>query len=163
MTLPEIKLCLNHLYHRINPLHALHGMILAWWPRDGEVAKLLIANPATDAVQHLQGHLMVDKLELPGKQLLKKVSVISANTLLQELSHQVVLVQATEPLTISLPVGVPAGVSFVIKDQLGNFDTHALTVAPAGAETIDGQASLVLNTPFASVELMATGTGWVTL
>lgn len=163
MTLPELKLCLNHLYLKVNPLQALHGLLLAVWPQSGEDAQLLVANPAPEAPQHLHGHLTVDGLALSTGQLRPHITVVSEALTLDPAVHQVVLLEASEPFTLTLPVEAPAGTQFTLKDALGTLGTHAVTLEGGGAETIDGQASFVLDIDFESVWLLATGSGWLLL
>lgn len=163
MNLPELKLCFNHLYHRVNPLHALHGLMLAVWPQEGQSAKLLVANPAPEAVQHLQGHLEVDSLALTGGQLRPTVTLVTESVTLSASEHHVVLVQASAPVTLTLPADAPMGTTFVIKDQLGTAATHAITLEGAGADTFDGQGFVTLEFDYERVTVMATGTGWALL
>jgi hypothetical protein len=163
MNLPELKLCFNHLYQRVNPLHALHGLLLAVWPQPDEPAQLLVANPAPEAPQHLHGHLTVDGLALATGQLRPRVTPVTADMALEAEVHQVLLLAATQPLTLTLPVAAPVGTTFVLKDAASTADTHPTTLEAGGAETVDGQAFIVLDVPYERVTVMATGTGWVLL
>jgi hypothetical protein len=163
MNLPELKLCFNHLYQRVNPLQALHGLLLAVWPQPDEAAQLLVANPAPEAPQHLQGHLTVDGLALATGQLLPRVTAVTSDLVLDADVHHVLLLAAEEPLTLTLPVAAPAGTTFVLKDALGTADTHPVTLEAGGAETVDGEAAVVLDVAYERVTVMATGAGWVLL
>lgn len=57
-----------------------------------------------------------------------------------------------------------AGIPLVFVDVGGNFGAHALTITPAGGDTIDGQSSLTLGTSHQSIRLVpandGTTTGW---
>jgi hypothetical protein len=57
-----------------------------------------------------------------------------------------------------------AGIPLVFVDVGGNFGAHALTITPAGGDTIDGQASLSLGTNRQAIRLVpandGTTTGW---
>lgn len=48
----------------------------------------------------------------------------------------------------------------VIKDKAGTAAAAPITVTPAPGETIDGQASLTLNTAYVAVTLVFSGTEW---
>ncbi len=67
--------------------------------------------------------------------------------------------------TCALPVAsTRAGVPLTFKDVGGNFAAHNLTITPAGGDTIDGAASLVLNVNRQGVTLVpandGTSSGW---
>jgi hypothetical protein len=64
--------------------------------------------------------------------------------------------------TITLPTPT-AGRILYFKDVAGTFGTNALTIAPHAAEKIDGAASKVLNTAYASLELTGNGTDWFSI
>jgi len=48
----------------------------------------------------------------------------------------------------------------VIKDAGGNSGTYSITVDTQGSETIDGDASLVINSDYASICLYSDGSNW---
>lgn len=64
------------------------------------------------------------------------------------------------PATFSLPAAAAAGAGFVCRAL--NAGSAALTLAPAGGETIDGAAALAL-APAQWTTLWSTGTAWRTL
>lgn len=64
--------------------------------------------------------------------------------------------------TVTLPAAVADG--FVrIKDVTGSANTNNITVNTPGAETIDGAASDVINSNFASITYVSDGTNWFKL
>jgi len=69
------------------------------------------------------------------------------------------------PRTITLPAAsaVTAGRTYVVKDESGAAGTNNITVARAGADTIDGATSKVINTNYGSVMLYSDGVSkWFT-
>ena len=51
-----------------------------------------------------------------------------------------------------------SGQTFIIKDEGGVAHTNNITILASGSQTIDGQNSIVLESPFASVQLYCNGT-----
>lgn len=70
------------------------------------------------------------------------------------------IVDTSAGRTITLPAAnaVSAGRFYVIKDYTGNAATNNVTIAAAGADTIDGAASLLLKANYASVLIVSDGT-----
>jgi len=62
-------------------------------------------------------------------------------------------------ITINLPAGT-ADKTFIIKDETGNASTNNVTIDGDLAETIDGAATLVLNSPYSAVMLYWNLTQW---
>lgn len=55
---------------------------------------------------------------------------------------------------------VGAGTVYIFKDVTGNAAANNITIDGSGAETIDGAATLVMNTNYQSVTLISNGTNW---
>ena len=49
------------------------------------------------------------------------------------------------------------GQYFTIKDEAGNAQTYNITVKASGSQTIDGESSIVLESPFVSINLYSNG------
>ena len=49
------------------------------------------------------------------------------------------------------------GQYFTIKDEAGNANIHNITVKASGSQTIDGESSIVLESPFVSINLYSNG------
>lgn len=65
------------------------------------------------------------------------------------------------PRTITLPVAqLAAGRMVVVKDQTGGANLNPITIDTEGAELIDGQASIQINTSYGSFMLYCDGTNW---
>ena len=69
-------------------------------------------------------------------------------------------VNATASLDIRLPAasGFSAGQYLVIKDDGGNADSNNIVVKTAGSDTIDGLSSIILDSPYAAVNVYSNGT-----
>jgi hypothetical protein len=50
------------------------------------------------------------------------------------------------------------GQYFTIKDEAGNANIYNITVKTSGSQTIDGQSSIVLESPFVSINVYSNGT-----
>lgn len=64
------------------------------------------------------------------------------------------------PLIVNLPPN-RSGKQFVIKKS--DASANAITITPAGAETIDGAPTLVITTQWQSFTLMGISDGWAVL
>lgn len=62
-------------------------------------------------------------------------------------------------LKVTLPVASTAvsGQTFVIKDEGGSAGTNNITISGSGSDTIDGQNTVVLESPHASIQLYCNG------
>jgi len=49
------------------------------------------------------------------------------------------------------------GQFFVVKDEGGNANLYNITIKTSGSQTIDGQSTIVLESPFSSVNLYSNG------
>ena len=73
---------------------------------------------------------------------------------------RILAVNATASLQITLPSanGFSNGQYFTIKDEAGNADVNNITVVAGGSDTIDGTAQVVLESPYAAINLYSNGT-----
>ena len=69
-------------------------------------------------------------------------------------------VSASTALDIRLPLasGFSAGQYFVVKDEAGNANSFNITVRASGSDTIDGNSSIILKSPYAAVNIYSNGT-----
>jgi hypothetical protein len=68
---------------------------------------------------------------------------------------------ATLAITITLPKASGYnGETIYIKDNSGNAGANNITVTPYGTDTIDDDATLVIDSDYAGVQLKSNGTGW---
>ena len=63
------------------------------------------------------------------------------------------------PISIRLPSATTLsdGQAYVIKDETGMASNNNVTILASGSQTIDGQNSVVLESPFASLQLYCNG------
>jgi hypothetical protein len=75
-------------------------------------------------------------------------------------SDTLIGISASSPLELRLPSagGYTAGQYFTVKDEAGNCNTFNITILTTGAQTIDGFQSVILESPFAAVNIYADGT-----
>ena len=74
------------------------------------------------------------------------------------------MINATAGNTLTLPVGasVEDGTVFVVKNGAGDASVASpVTIDGNGSETIDGDIIIYLESPYASVNLMSSGSGWL--
>jgi len=81
-------------------------------------------------------------------------------TTTSSISNKILGVSASAALDIRLPAasGFSAGQNLIIKDEAGNANTNKITIKTTGADKIDGQNSIVLESPYAAVNLYCDGT-----
>ena len=75
------------------------------------------------------------------------------------INDRILAVNATASLQITLPSanGFSNGQYFTIKDEAGNADVNNITVVADGSDTIDGTAQVVLESPYAAINLYSNG------
>lgn len=63
-------------------------------------------------------------------------------------------------LSIRLPdaANLLDGQTYVVKDEAGTANSNNVTILASGSQTIDGQNSVILESPFASIQLYCNGT-----
>ena len=68
---------------------------------------------------------------------------------------------SSNAITVNLPVASEnSGRIINIKDKGGNAGTNNITIDPDGSETIDGAASVAINTNYGSMTVLCDGTRW---
>jgi hypothetical protein len=82
------------------------------------------------------------------------------STITASINDTILGVTAGSSLEIRLPSAADysAGQYFTIKDEGGNANTNNITVITSGSQTIDGQTSIILESPYAAVNLYSDGT-----
>ena len=65
----------------------------------------------------------------------------------------------TASVTLTLPAasGLLNGQTYLIKDEGGSIDVHSVVVSIQGDDTIDGQNQVVLESPYASIQIYCNG------
>lgn len=93
---------------------------------------------------------------------------VTATPIIVAANDQIINYNVNSAVTCTLPsYTTRSGAPLIFKDAGGHQSgTNTLTITPAGGETIDGQASLVLSTPRQRIILTpyndGTNTGWST-
>ena len=82
------------------------------------------------------------------------------NTITSSVNDRILGVSASAPLDIRLPAasGFSNGATFIIKDEAGNSDTNKITIRTTGGDKIDGDSSIILESPNAAVNIYSDGT-----
>lgn len=80
-------------------------------------------------------------------------------TITSSVNDAILGVSGTTAIDIRLPSAnaFSAGQYFTVKDESGAANTKNITILAAGSDTIDGQSSIVLESPFAAVNLYSNG------
>ena len=121
------------------------------------IIPLGIAKNSTNLVINSAGSSTAVLISGSGTGAYANVVSASSNTTLTN-SNDVVLASASGgAITITLPVPT-SGKQFVIKKT--DSTANAVTIAPAGSETIDGNALWALSGQYDSVQLVTDGTNW---
>ena len=88
-------------------------------------------------------------------------AIVSDNYTIQDIDYligiQSHLLDSNITLTLPAANTLLNGQTYVIKDEGGALNTYPVTIACAGSDTIDGQNSIVLESPYASVQLYCNG------
>jgi len=65
----------------------------------------------------------------------------------------------TASITVTLPFSIqcPSGQTFSIKDESGNASNFNIIVQVQGSDTIDGQTSFIIESPYGAVNLYSNG------
>lgn len=100
-----------------------------------------------------------DKRRLNVEPSRKPIRTVTAGYAATE-GDMVLRVDATAgPVTITLPsAGAVKGLTFVVKKVDGS--ANAVTVDPAGSETVDGATSVSTTTQWTVFRLLSNGSGW---
>jgi hypothetical protein len=91
----------------------------------------------------------------------RAVRIITTSNFTISSQDDILIIQLATPsaLTVTLPSSVVAGRIITIKDGAGVAAQNNITIKPASG-TIDGVASLILNTNYANVTLCYNGAQW---
>jgi len=81
-------------------------------------------------------------------------------TVTSSVSSKILAVSASAALDIRLPAasGYSSGQHFIVKDEAGNANTNNITIRTTGGDKIDGQSSIILESPYAAVNVYCDGT-----
>lgn len=83
-----------------------------------------------------------------------------STTITASVSDAILGVSGTAAIEIRLPSAgdYSAGQYFTVKDESGAADTKNITILTSGSQTIDGQTSIILESPYSAVNLYSDGT-----
>ncbi len=97
-------------------------------------------------------------ITIPGGGGFSRTAVTS--TITASVSSVILGVSAGSAIDIRLPSAgdYTAGQNFIVKDESGNAHTNNITIRTSGGQTIDGASSIVLESPFAAVNIYSNGT-----
>ena len=126
--------------------------------------KLLLIILLLPVIGMAQVRPTVDSGDLSGKGI--KFSTTTVNAATYDLTTTDYILNVTYTTTgavtsLTLPTSqVVEGRVIVIKDSGGNASGNNITIDTEGSETIDGSATLVLNSDYEAVNLYCDGTNW---
>ena len=104
------------------------------------------------------------KVTFNGAQVGNVTSVTSATYTIVATDYFIAANSTSNAITITLPAaGSHSGRVLKIKDVGGNADSNNITIDGNSSETIDGAASIILESPHAGVTLVCNGTSWFVL
>ena len=81
------------------------------------------------------------------------------STLTSSVNDRILGVSASSALDIRLPAasGFSNGANFIVKDEAGNANNFNITIKTTGADKIDGATSVILESPYAAVNIYTNG------
>jgi|TARA_E500000318_G_scaffold65315_1_gene60325 hypothetical protein len=104
------------------------------------------------------------KVTFNGAQVGNVTSVTSATYTIVATDYFIAANSTSNAITITMPAASShSGRVLKIKDVGGNADSNNITIDGNSSETIDGAASIVLESPHAGVTLLCNGTSWFVL
>lgn len=120
-----------------------------------------LAASATTATElsYLNGVTSAVQTQLDARSVKPTVAVVNSDTTL--VADVVSLVDTSAARALTLPA-VLANLILYIKDATGSSETNNITITPASG-LIDGAASLVINSNYASVTLISDGTNFFSI
>ena len=82
------------------------------------------------------------------------------STITSSVNDRILGVSASSALDIRLPAasGFSNGATFTVKDEAGNANTNNITIKTTGSDKIDGETSIILQSPHAAVNIYCDGT-----
>lgn len=82
------------------------------------------------------------------------------STVTASVSDRILGVSASAPLEIRLPDAstYSSGQFFIIKDEAGNADSNTITILTSNSQTIDGELSITLESPYSAINIYCDGT-----
>ena len=103
-------------------------------------------------------------LHVNGSQTVKRTGT-AVNYNIQSNDYLIAVTNTAAPRTMSLPSAVTMGDGkvYVIKDESGGATANNITINPQGGQTINGAASIIINTNFGVVQLYSNGANWFTM
>ena len=86
-----------------------------------------------------------------------RTSITSTGT--ASINYSIIGVNNTTAIEIRLPSAADYedGQYFTIKDEAGTADSNTITIIPSGSQLIDGRTSIILESPYAAVNLYTNG------
>jgi hypothetical protein len=87
-------------------------------------------------------------------------SLVSGNYSLSAQDYYLGVDTSQNPVSLTLPSAslLETGQTFVVKDEGGSANTNNITIQVSDSDLIDGQNSVILESPFASIQLYCNGT-----
>lgn len=99
---------------------------------------------------------------LSGGLVHKRTAVTSATYSIQLSDYYVGVNTTSNPITLTVPAASTAveGQTFAVKDEGGQAGTNKITLARSGGDTIDGDVSQLIESPYGAVMLYTDGANW---
>lgn len=98
---------------------------------------------------------------LQGGMTMKRTATATDYNILQD-DYIIGVTDTTAPRSITLPTGISAGKTYIIKDESGGAAANNITINVSGAVTIDGAGSQTIATNYGSISVYSDGTNWFT-
>ncbi|MAE82825.1 MAG: hypothetical protein CMB80_08835 [Flammeovirgaceae bacterium] len=109
------------------------------------------------------GYLKVSGSAIMVGGIVMKRKVVADDYEIQEFDYFIGIRSNTlaSSITLTLPTaaGLLSGQMYVVKDEGGAIDSYPVTITCSAADTIDGQNEVLLESPYASVQIYCNGVG----
>ena len=113
--------------------------------------------PIFESISSVKSKYFNITVTIPGGVNYSRDAVVS--TITASITSSILGVSGTTAIDVRLPSAADysSGQFFTIKDESGAADTKNITIRTSGSQTIDGESFIVLESPYAAVNIYSDG------
>lgn len=96
----------------------------------------------------------------PGARVVRRTAVADVDYTAHASDYLIAYTALTAPRTATVPENATAGTTYVFKDESGVASIHNITIDAAGADTIDGAATVTITSNYGRRVIYSSGADW---